>query len=61
MDIGLLRDGDYVGVAVAEIKGDIAVDVDGAFVEQGHTQVGAEGQFVDVEVGGFSPVVTVGD
>lgn len=31
MDTGLLLDGDYLGAAVAELKGDIAVDVDGAF------------------------------
>lgn len=53
-------DGDYLGAAVAELKGDIAVDVDGAFFEQSDAEVWAEDQLVKFKVGGLLPVVVVG-
>lgn len=40
MDTGLLLDGDYLGAAVAELKGDVAVD--GAFIEQSYAEVWVE-------------------
>lgn len=56
----LRLDGDCLGVAVAELEGHCAVDANGAFVEQGDTEVGTKDQLVDAEFGGFLPVVTVG-
>ena len=60
MDTGLLLDGDYLGAAVAKLKGDVAVDVDGAFIEQSYAEVWAEGQLFKNKVGGLLPVVVVG-
>lgn len=50
-----------MGVAVAELKGHCAVDANGAFVEQGDTEVGTKDQLIDTEFGGFLLVVAVGD
>ena len=60
MDTELLFDGDYLGAAVAELKGDIAVDVDDAFIEQSYAEVWVEGQLFKNKVGGLLPVVVVG-
>ncbi|MFB9775751.1 hypothetical protein [Brevibacterium otitidis] len=55
---GLLLDGDYLGAAVAESKGDVAVDLDGAFVEQSDAEVWAEDQLFKIKVGCLLPVVS---
>ena len=56
----LLLDGDYSGAAVAELKGGIAADVDGAYVEQSYAEVWAEDQLFKIKVGCLLPVVVVG-
>ena len=48
MDTVALLDGVYLGAAIAELKGDIAVGVDGAFVEQSYAVVWAEDRLFKV-------------
>ena len=56
----LLLDGDYSGAAVAELKGGIAADVDGAYVEQSYAEVWAEDQIFKINAGGLLSLVVVG-
>ena len=51
---------DCLFAAVAELKDYIAVNVDGAFVEQSYAEVWAEDQLFKIKAGGLLPVVVVG-
>ena len=55
-------DRDCLFAAVAELKGNIAVDVDvdGAFIEQSYAEVWAEDQLLKIKIDDLLPVVVVG-
>lgn len=59
--LGLLgTDRDCLFAAVAELKGNSAVDVDGAFIEQSYAEVWAEDQMFKIKIGDLLRVVVVG-